>query len=296
MFRFFRSCIHKFTIMVALLRYRYGIKNMNDACIELHLFLDANPNLFSVLMADTLRNVMETIVHEGDNEALEERVKSLTELCRTPLNRKSTDSDLIDAIVTTLRLPLGGNRISASQVRALEQAILTPNEIGSLRESVGKKELYCGSCGKRLNDYELVTFEWGSTGCPVLHCYRCYHPQTVGCGSCEDSITIDRQFYVGKATTCPKHSGAYTATAIPAPTPTMSQRIRAAREQAQAATGVGRNRPPTHLNNPGLINARDDPRFSTNAPDPLGLRSTTNTEFREALGLDDEDGDDDIRT
>jgi hypothetical protein len=130
--------------------------------------------------------------------------------------------------VAALRLPWTGRRfIGSDPIKAIQKAILTPNEVGAVKELLQKAELCCGACGRPLRDGELITFMSPTSISPQLYCYRCIRPTWVACTKCDDVAMIDRKFYIGQHKGCATHDTTPTAykAAVRTPEPSIWQHI-----------------------------------------------------------------------
>ncbi len=114
------------------------------------------------------------------------------------------DRELIDVLIRAMQLPYN-RRFSGDRIKAVQRAILTPNENASMQEKVLRAEMTCSSCNYPLRSGELVTFR-GDKGVASIQCYRCSNPQYVACHHCHGEVLeIDRKFYIGQTTKCDKH-------------------------------------------------------------------------------------------
>ena len=121
------------------------------------------------------------------NELLNNLLEQLT---KTP----NHDADLVEVIVETLGLEYSRNRFASGSVEELRKAILLPDELRKVKESLAKKELQC-SCGHRYQDGELTTLSVNRESV-FISCARCRLPHYVVCskkGDCNDLAAIDER-------------------------------------------------------------------------------------------------------
>lgn len=98
--------------------------------------------------------------------------------------RKNDESDLLDVIVNMLRLPTN-SYISGSILRTLRDAILTPSELGELRQTL-KNTARC-ACGHEFKSGEMISPVVDGDAL-VLQCTNCARPQYVRCDSCDTLV------------------------------------------------------------------------------------------------------------
>lgn len=99
---------------------------------------------------------------------------------------KSDDLDLLDLIVRTLRLPFV-NYFSTASVKALRDAILTPNELSELKSAV-KANTKC-VCGHDFSAGEAVSLCM-ENGLISIQCTKCQRPTLVCCDYCRGVVAI----------------------------------------------------------------------------------------------------------
>lgn len=102
--------------------------------------------------------------------------------------KKTDDSDLLDTIVGILRLPyLGG--FSASAVKLLRDAILTPAELSELRKTT--KSVSKCSCGHEFNSSEMVSVHVSGDTLSLI-CTKCDRPSYIRCDYCDQLVSMNR--------------------------------------------------------------------------------------------------------
>lgn len=207
MFRLFKDQIQHILLALVYLRYVAVLTSNRAIKDALAVWMRANPNGLPQLTRDWVTAVSREMGDHAAPPSPDEVVDVLIAQLATPREAKA-DKDLIDAIVESLGLPFTGGRYTANsdRTRAVQRALLTPNEVGLLRDKLRKAEMLCGACNVPLRDNELVTFSTNGGPSPVLYCYRCLNPQWVGCHTCRKGVqAIDRKFYIGSTTVCEDH-------------------------------------------------------------------------------------------
>lgn len=100
--------------------------------------------------------------------------------------RKDSDGDLLDTIVNVLRLPWG-NYFSSGAIKALRDAILTPNELTDLRKSF--KTVSKCACGHEFQSAEMATINVANDTI-LITCTHCARPSYIRCDYCDEMVLI----------------------------------------------------------------------------------------------------------
>jgi len=120
------------------------------------------------------------------------------------------DRELIDQMIAILKSAYPSNVLAGKTMDKLMKAILLPEELTALRETVRKAEMHCVLCGRQVDNGELVTLVTrdGGAGLTCLECkppsiMKCYHPD------CTDNVPVPLKMIemIGTAR-CAKHATA----------------------------------------------------------------------------------------
>jgi hypothetical protein len=151
--------------------------------------------------------------------------------------KKSDDLDLLDVVVSALRLPFA-NYLNGGSLKILRDAILTPGELTGLRKAF-KAGSKC-ACGHEFSSQEMLSASIQGENI-ILHCTACSRPAYVRCDHCQELVLI-----TGKTATtwrnevdcgCRKRAEAQaTLAATPGVTPTDLRTLRHIQNVARRAT------------------------------------------------------------
>jgi len=189
-----------------------------------------------------LRNAASALAESGYED-----VDELVSLMREQISSYNRgegpdDGSLVELIVNTLQLSYPRNRITSREWQTLRRAILLPEEMAKLSETVRSREIGCANCGHELRDHEMTSVQRGSygggSGGIGFLCLRCRVPVYAACTKGDACVVpLDKKLVkaLQNVGTCGNHS----ADGVRAPTP-MENPFAAA-----AATIVGRTARPT---------------------------------------------------
>lgn len=104
--------------------------------------------------------------------------KSLTSI-REQLDNPNHANDLLDRMAKLLTHPSTKNNLNSGLLQSLREAILTPSEWATVATQF-KMVQSCRSCGKRIEDAEVLVVIEGNQ-----YCMNCYAPRYTSCGSCQ---------------------------------------------------------------------------------------------------------------
>lgn len=148
----------------------------------------------------------------------------LVDLVATQINQSSSqargdrrEGDLIDTIVNILGLNYSGSRVGGDTLRELRRAILLPEEIAKFTAKARATELFCGMCGRQLDNMESVTV-YRDGGSAAVACINCLYPERIACSDCREAgtrppqETIDALRHPKEGRRCPKCQEAWEAT------------------------------------------------------------------------------------
>jgi hypothetical protein len=91
------------------------------------------------------------------------------------------DSDLLDALVATVKLPYNQNRWGHDIVKRLRRVLLIPNEYNALIAELKRQEFSCTTCGREFLDRQLTVFLRIGDNVRVS-CTSCVSPQYLSAG------------------------------------------------------------------------------------------------------------------
>lgn len=232
MFRLYREMFQQLFLGLVYLRYVAGVTTHGMLADGLTVWMRNNPNLMPPRIQDwvagTIRETRNIRVTPPDDT-----IDTMIAQMSAPATA-TADRDLIDAVVESLQLPFNAGRYQggSDRTKALQKAILTPNELSALREKIVRAEMTCSACKAPFRDGELITFTTSGGGAPMVYCYRCIAPTWVACHTCREGVqAIDRKFYVGMSTLCDLHAkqeaGPFRRTRVTMPDPAIWQHIMA---------------------------------------------------------------------
>lgn len=102
------------------------------------------------------------------------------------------DGDLIDKIVSILRLPHTRNVLTGRTLEQLRDALLLPEETSKFNQSVSPNAMTCADCKHRFVSNELVTIVLEDRNGPIYYCRRCSPATYTVCSKCSDTVSLDR--------------------------------------------------------------------------------------------------------
>lgn len=114
----------------------------------------------------------------------------------------SSEGAVIDAVIQILNLPYARNRIGSDALKSLRRALLLPDEVAKLRDTLSKKESVCVNCRRKLEPNELVTFNYAEDGNAALYCIKCVRPEVIPCHGCGETATIGQRLKSVIKATC----------------------------------------------------------------------------------------------
>jgi hypothetical protein len=190
------------------------------------------------------------------------------------------DVDLVDQVVNICKFPYIGSTLTPQVIRNLQKAILLPEELNELKETIKKKEMVCYSCAHTFLPGEMVIFDIDTvSGSVRFSCTGCQTPTRINC-PCGKTRGISETLYrkiIKEMKTC-THNVASTpdaegvgATGIPAepaaPTPIWGG------QPVTAGTNTGTTRPASWADT--IIRA-PQPRWTPSSrPPSTGRRPST---------------------
>lgn len=124
----------------------------------------------------------ESIVQDFEQPGALRSADDLIELLGKLANEEPVETDLIDAIVGTLRLPYTTNRVSSSVLQNLREALMLPSELQAFIDALNG-QWQCAVCSHTMTGGELGVLRRESGGPVSIRCLNCAAPEYVVCSN-----------------------------------------------------------------------------------------------------------------
>lgn len=178
MFKLSRQLVDK--ILLVMEGVRKGLPSTARGGRELGREIENSPT------PDSPIQVMQAVYNmddAGDRNWTPLQVRDeLVNIVKLASSRKTEDfTMLIDHLVQALQQPFAMNRMTGEYLSMLKQALLTPQELGELKEYLKKNEHRCAGCDRKFVQSEMVTFYVGDMGERSILCVNCMAPAHKPC-------------------------------------------------------------------------------------------------------------------
>lgn len=164
-----------------------------------------------------LRNVSQVFNTPGSMDDLLKDILDVLEQSAKSTSHNG-DGDLIDSIVSALKLPYAGNVLSGTTMGYLKRALLLPEEIAQFQGRLTTREMSCTQCGHEFRTGEMATcMRVGDGGGYAFYCVTCYQPEYRICNKCSRTVQMDTRLYkaVAKGAPCEVCAGNVKAEDLP---------------------------------------------------------------------------------